>query len=127
LRPVLLFLSACLVGACINHALDLSRYGWLPYRFAPLPLNIYWTSLNFFDALAAILLLCSPRIGLFSALLIIVSDVALNLFARFGLGLHLRSLALLLQILFLIAVVGTLVYNQRTAVIHTNHLTNRRR
>jgi hypothetical protein len=90
------------------------RHGWLPYRFAPLPLNAYWSALAFFDALVAILLLCRPRAGLFLALLIITSDVALNMFARFYLGLHLRTVALSLQSLFFIAVVATALYVWRT-------------
>ena len=117
LRPILLTLAVCLLAACIIHVSDIWRHGWLPYRFAPLPLNVYWTSLAFFDALAAFLLVVSPRIGLFLALLIITSDVSLNLFARFGLGLHLRPLALLLQIVFFVAVVTTIVCGQRTGAI----------
>jgi hypothetical protein len=117
LRPVLVALAACLIGACIIHISDIWRHGWLPYRFAPLALNVYWTSLAFFDALAALLLLVSSRIGLLLALLIITSDVALNLFARFGLGLHLRPLALWLQIVFLFAVTGVTVYVRRTGAI----------
>jgi membrane protein HdeD len=116
-RLVAIVFAICLIGACAVHMADLLRHGWLPYRFAPLPLNVYWTSLTFFDALAAVLLLCSMRIGLFLTLAIISSDVALNLFARFGLGLHLHPLALLLQILFFIAVVGTIVYAQRNEAI----------
>ena len=116
-RVVAIVLAVCLIGACAVHIADLLRHGWFPYRFAPRPLNVYWTSLTFFDALAAFLLLCSMRIGLVLTLVIITSDVALNLFARFGLGLHLHPLALLLQILFLIAVVGALIYAQRSEVI----------
>ena len=116
-RLVAIVFAICLIGACAVHIADLLRHGWLPYRFAPRPLNVYWTSLTFFDGLAAFLLLCSMRIGLFLTLVIIASDVAFNLFARFGLGLHLHPLALLLQILFFIAVVGATVYAQRNEAI----------
>ena len=116
-RLVAIVFAICLIGACAVHMADLLRHGWLPYRFAPRPLNVYWTSLTFFDGLAAFLLLCSMRIGLFLTLVIIASDVAFNLFARFGLGLHLHPLALLLQILFFIAVVGATVYAQRNEAI----------
>ena len=113
-RSVLLVFAVCLAGACIIHVGDLWQHGWLPYRFAPLPLNVYWTSLTFFDALAAALLLLRPRTGLALALLIIASDVALNLFARFFLRLHLRPLFLSLQVLFLIAVVAATFHARRT-------------
>src|SRR5713101_7479125 len=102
-RPVLIFFSVCLAAACAVHVTDLWQHGRLPYRFAPLPLNAYWTSLTFLDAFAAVLLLWQPRTGLALALLIMASDVALNLFARFYLRLHLRPVALALQLLFLIA------------------------
>jgi hypothetical protein len=92
------------------------QHGWLPYRFAPLPLNAYWTSLTFLDAFAAVLLLWQPRIGLALALLIIASDVALNLFARFYLRLHLRPVALALQLLFFIALFAGTLFGRRTGV-----------
>jgi hypothetical protein len=109
-RVVMTFLAVCLIGASALHIRDLLRHGWLPYRFAPFALNAYWTSLTFLDPLAAILLLWRPSAGLLLALLIIASDVALNLFARFGLGLHLQPVALLSQILFLVAVVAAMFY-----------------
>jgi hypothetical protein len=56
--------ALCLAAGSIVHINDLWQHGWLPYRFAPLPLNVYWTSLAFLDALAALLLLAQPRAGL---------------------------------------------------------------
>jgi hypothetical protein len=87
------------------HVSDLLTHGWLPHRFASLPFNIYWTSLTLLDALAAIVFLDHLRVGLAFALVIITSDVALNLFGRFELGLHLNSLALSLQFVFLVLVI----------------------
>jgi hypothetical protein len=112
-RRVLLALALCLAGACITHATDLWRHGWLPYRFAPFALNVYWTSLTFVDALAAALLLLRPRTGLALALLIAASDVALNLFALFFLRLHLRPVLLSLQGLFLLAVLAVMFHARR--------------
>ena len=109
-RPILILFSLCLLGACIGHVIQVWQGGWLPYRFAPLPLNAYWTALTFLDPLAAILLLCRPRAGLLLALLIITSDVALNFFARFYLGFHLGTFALALQLLFFLAVVTATLY-----------------
>lgn len=112
-RPALIVFSICLAAACAVHGKDLWQHGWLPYHFAPLPLNAYWTSLTFFDAVAAVLLLWRRRTGLALALLIITSDVAINLFARFYLRLHLRPLALTLQLLFLAVVVAVTLYARR--------------
>ena len=64
----------------------------MPYRFAPLALNAYWSALTFFDALGAVLLLWQPRTGLALTLLIITSDVTLNLFANFYLRFYLKPL-----------------------------------
>ena len=109
-RPVLVVFSVCLAAACAVHLADLWRHGWLPYHFAPLALNVYWTALTFFDALAAVLLLWQPRTGLALTLLIITSDVTLNLFAHFYLRLHLKPLMLLLQVIFFVAVVASVSY-----------------
>jgi hypothetical protein len=106
-RTIAFAFAVCFLGACAIHVSDLLTHGWLPYRFAPLPFNIYWTSLTLLDALAAIVLLYHLRVGLAFALVIITSDVALNLFGRFELGLHLNSLALSLQFVFLVLVIVT--------------------
>ena len=113
-RPVLIIFSACLAAACAVHLADLWRHGWLPYHFAPLALNAYWTALTLFDALAAVLLLWHPRAGLALALIIITSDVTLNLFARLYLRLHLQPLALSLQVIFFVAVVAAIFYARAT-------------
>ena len=100
--------------ACAVHLADLWRHGWLPYHFAPLALNAYCTALTFFDALAAVLLLWQPRTGLALALLIITSDVTLNLFAHFYLRLDLKPLTLSLQVIFFVAVVAAISYARAT-------------
>jgi len=120
LRPIFLALSACLIGAWVVHILALWKHGWLPYRFAPMPLNVYWTTLTFWDALAAVLLLSHPAAGLMLALVIITSDVALNIFARFYLGLQLRSVFLLLQCIFLVAVFAVTLYARHAASARTH-------
>ena len=113
-RPVLIVFSVCLGAACAVHLADVRRHGWLPYHFAPLALNAYWTALTFLDALAAVLLLWQPRTGLALALLIITSDVTLNLFAHFHLRLHLKPLMLSLQVIFFVAVVAAIFYARAT-------------
>jgi membrane protein HdeD len=112
-QVIAMVFAACLLGACATHVRDLLRHGWLPYRFAPLSLNVYWTCLTFLDVLASLLLFWSFRVGLFLVLLIMVSDVAVNSLATLELGLHLHLLPLLLQVLFLIAVIAATVYTQR--------------
>ena len=105
--------AVCLALASIVHINDLWQHGWLPYRFAPLPLNVYWTALVFLDALAALLLVVRPREGLALTLLVIVSDVALNLLACFYLGLRLQTFALSLQVLFFVTLVAVTLYGRR--------------
>ena len=115
--PVRVIFALCLAVASIGHINDLWQHGWFPYRFAPLPLNVYWTALAFLDASAALLLLARPRAGLALTLLVIVSDVAVNLFARFYLGLRLQTFALSLQVLFFVAVVGVTLYARRAEAV----------
>jgi len=119
-RPILGLLAFCLLGAGLGHVFQLWQGGWLPYRFAPLSLNAYWTALTFLDPIAAILLLWRPRIGLILALLIIISDVAINFFARFYLGFHLSTLALTLQSFFLVAVVSVILYVRAHQTVATS-------
>ena len=52
--------------------------------------------------------------GLALALLIITSDVTLNLFAHFYLRLHLKPLTLPLQLIFFVAVVAAISYARAT-------------
>jgi hypothetical protein len=118
-RPVLALLALCLLSACFGHVIQVWQDGWLPYRFAPLPLNVYWTALTFLDPIAAVLLLWRPLAGLILGLLIISSDIAINFFARFYLGFHLATLALALQSLFFAAVVSAIPYVRRHQTVAT--------
>lgn len=74
------------VLAGLTHAWDMWRWGWLPYDWVPLPVNVYLTSLVVWDSLAAGLLLWRPRAGVALALLIMVSNVAVNSSTVSGLG-----------------------------------------
>src|SRR5438034_8907796 len=56
--------------------------------------------------------------GLTLALLIITSDVTLNLFAHFYLRLHLKPLTLSLQVIFFVAVVAAISYARATGPAH---------
>jgi len=74
----------CFLWATKNHILDIWRGGFLPYTEAPLVFNIYWTSLTLLDPLAIILLYYFPYYGMVLAVLIMVSDIAVNLYATYS-------------------------------------------
>lgn len=61
-----------------NHIVDILADGWLGYDFVPLPINLYWTLLTFFDPLAILLLLSLPLAGILLSILIMASDIAIN-------------------------------------------------
>jgi hypothetical protein len=79
-------IAICFVIAALGHFRAFLMHGWLPYRFAPLPINAFWTALAFLDLLAAFCLLWYPRIGVVLALLIIASDVVVVFYATRLLG-----------------------------------------
>lgn len=61
-----------------THIIELIKGSFLPYTFAPLWKNIYWTSLTFLDFTAVILILTHLKPALVLSVLIIISDVAIN-------------------------------------------------
>lgn len=95
-------------GATFNHVTDLMTGGWLPYTWAPLWANAFWTALSVLDPLAAALVLWRPRWGAWLTLGIMLLDVPVNLWLALQ---HRATLegsgALLAQTLFLGFVVGT--------------------
>lgn len=101
--------ALCFLIATFNHARDLWHGGFLPYRHAPLGFNVYWTSLTLLDPLTVVLLCWLPRGGIVLAVLIMVSDVAVNSYAAYLLqdSYLFYSAALQLQSVFLGFVVGT--------------------
>jgi hypothetical protein len=81
LHPVRFIFAVYIFGfACgtRNHMVDILADGWLGYDFVPLPINLYWTILTFFDPLAILLLLSFPLAGILLSLLIMASDIAIN-------------------------------------------------
>ena len=68
------------------HLADILRGGWLPYDYVPLWMNWYWTSLLFFDYAAALFLIRNRNVGLIAALIIMLSNVAVNTHAHNLLG-----------------------------------------
>jgi hypothetical protein len=64
-----------------SHLVDILRSGLLPHNRYHWGLNLFWTSLAFFDPLAIVLLLRRARAGILLACLIMFLDVAVNLAA----------------------------------------------
>ena len=62
-----------------NHILDIQRDGLLGYDYVPLAINIYWTTLTVLDPLAIILLLFYPFAGMALSVLIMITDLAVNI------------------------------------------------
>lgn len=50
----------------------------MPYDFAPPPINLFWTSLLLWDAVAAALLWRWPRLGLPFGVVVMLIDVGVN-------------------------------------------------
>src|SRR4029077_12636574 len=103
--------ALCFAGAGLNHAHDIWQGGWLPYGWAPLTINIFWTALAVVDPVTAWLLLRRPRLGTIFALCVMVVDVGVNSYVKYSLGFgdwH-GDLALQLQTWFLGFVIGSAV------------------
>jgi hypothetical protein len=79
--------AACLLGATYNHLVIVARHGLLwDYGGVGWLSAAFWTSLTFFDPLAVALLFARPRAGIVATGIIIITDVAHNLWiaARFA-------------------------------------------
>lgn len=83
-----------------THTLHLVNAGWVVFDAAPTWMNVYWTALTALDPLAAVLLLYRRPVGLTLGAAIILSDVGINSYALYGIGLPFEFLSLQLQTLF---------------------------
>lgn len=95
----------------VTHTLHLVNVGWIVFADAPTWMNVYWTTLTALDPLAAVLLIRRRPVGLALGAAIILSDVAINSYALYGLALPFGFLSLQLQSLFcgfLLGAVGLL-------------------
>ncbi len=72
------YLLGFLVGV-VSHLYDIYIHGFLGYTFAPFLLNVYWTLLTLFDAAVIILLLTKFRTGVILAIVVMVTDILVNL------------------------------------------------
>jgi membrane protein HdeD len=102
----LVVLSVCFAIGGLVHLSDIVRGGMLPYYLAPLPINVYWTSLAVLDLFAVWLLWRHQRLGLAVALAIMVSDVGINSYVVYVLKTTFSFAPLQLQTLFLGFVLG---------------------
>jgi hypothetical protein len=98
--------AICLAGASFNHARIVSARG-LDWNYGGLPVFVcvFWTALTFIDALAVILLMTKPILGLGLATAIIVCDVVINAWVGMRYGFDVASFSA--QALFLVFVMST--------------------
>jgi hypothetical protein len=101
-----LIYAVCLAGACFNHARIVAAHG-LEWNYGGLPMFVcvFWTALTFVDAIAVILLMTKPILGLALATAIIVCDVVINAWVGMRYGFDVASF--IAQALFLVFVMST--------------------
>lgn len=101
-----LIYAICLAGASFNHARIVAAHG-LDWNYGGLPVFVcvFWTALTFVDALAVVLLMIKPMLGLGLATAIIVCDVVINAWVGMRYGFDVVSFVA--QALFLIFVMST--------------------
>ena len=108
--------AACLIVATGNHMLVQIRHGlFWDYGGVPVASATFWTLLTLIDPIAAILLFVRPNIGVGLTAVIIIADVAHNLWIRERYGPPGADFAamfgnpfILCQIAFLVFVVATM-------------------
>lgn len=66
-----------------NHLIDIFRDGFFGYTYVPWPINLYWTMLTFLDPLTVLWLIYRPLWGITLAILIMASDLSINLSVTF--------------------------------------------
>jgi hypothetical protein len=66
-----------------NHLIDIFRDGFFGYTYVSWPINLYWTMLTFLDPLTVFLFIYRPLKGITLAVLIMGSDLLVNLSVTF--------------------------------------------
>jgi hypothetical protein len=105
----MLWIAGFAIGTA-THLLELLRFGFLPYRFAPAPFNLFWTALVLIDPLVVLLLLTFRRAGLVLGAATMLADVAANSYTVYGLGHSELYGPLQMQTLFLGFVLGSFAF-----------------
>ncbi|MCP1340380.1 hypothetical protein NJR55_12345 [Idiomarina sp. M1R2S28] len=93
----------------LTHLYDFISFGFLPYSFAPLWINVYWTLLFFLDFIAIVFLFYRPNVGLYLTLLIMLSNVFINSYAYYSIKVVSSSFPLQFQSFFLGVVFGVFI------------------
>lgn len=103
---ICLIYAICLAGASFNHARIAATHG-LAWNYGGLPVFVcvFWTALTFVDALAVILLMTKPMLGLGLTVAIIVCDVFINAWVGMKYGFDVAAFSA--QALFLVFVMST--------------------
>jgi len=118
-RTMLYLVALGFAFGTATHTLDFVHFGWWPYRFGPLPLNIFWNALVVLDAAIVVLIVAGWRTaGLALASLVMIADVAANTYAWLGLGFSAFAVSVPLQSAFLGFVLITAIVASRHRASH---------
>ena len=85
-KPVKFCFSIYMLGFLVGtttHLLNIIENGVFPDASLPLGFHVYWTSLTLFDPLTIIFLLYVPHWGMILAILIMASDIPINLYVLY--------------------------------------------
>lgn len=100
-NTVLGVLCLCLFIGGITHVIENVNHGFLPYKFAPTWINVYWSALAVIDLLAVYLLLTKRNPGLVLTFMIMTTDVIINSYSLYVLEIIHEFWRLQLQSMFL--------------------------
>ncbi|MFE6668134.1 hypothetical protein ACFVFH_31830 [Streptomyces sp. NPDC057697] len=81
---VALYVVVLVAVGTVSHLADLLRDGPLAHDWAPDWLNLYWSSLTVLDTSAALLLLGGRPVGVDLMCAVMVTDLAANWYAAYG-------------------------------------------
>lgn len=106
-RISLAIISLGFLGGAITHIVDIVRFGWLPYTFAPFWMNVFWTQLAVSDLIVILMVYKGrTRIAIGLAFIIMAFDVAVNLLAFYNSNIRAIGLALPFQAAFFGYIIG---------------------
>ncbi len=101
--------ALCFALGSMSHAKDFLVYGWRPYNAAPLPIEVFWSSLILVDlVVVGVLLSKHKRLGAILAISVMLTDVLINTYATIVLEFDILVGPLVLQSIFLGFILGTI-------------------
>lgn len=107
-RIVMIYTLFFAIGA-LSHARDFVMNGMRPYNIAPLPIELFWTSLILIDVCVVLILLSRhKRIGCQLALLVMLIDVLINSYATIVLKFDFLVWSLVVQSILLGFILGSI-------------------